>query len=57
MGLADMINPEDRIEVTKSEFYDLVYIKAKLAVIREIFEVESNVLKAGDMTKKLLKKR
>lgn len=57
MGLADMINPEDRIEVTKSEFHNLVYNRTKLEIIREIFETESNVLKAGNTVKKLLRER
>lgn len=48
MGLVDAFNAEDRIEVTKSELFDLMLQKAKTLLL-------VNGLKNGVSTKNLLK--
>lgn len=53
MGLVDVFNPEDRVEVKFSDFYSLLKTAAKAETITEIAMVEENPAKAGSIIKKL----
>lgn len=53
MGLVDVINKEDRVEVKISDLYQFMKEAARGELIQELALCEPNKLKAGDILQKL----